>query len=199
MKLEPEDVLFSERVIFLTNSIDVHSVTYTIQQLLTLANDDPNKNILLCINNYGGGVSDAFSLINVMEAIKPEVYTLAYGCVFSAASLVYAAGDYRYSLPSSVFMIHLPVMSFEDVTLNTTSSIMNVCKFEEERMVRLYQEASDFSRDEIFSHGDNYFKAPYGKKRGFVDKIIKTLPAKLSTLLKPQQARETYGKHIIGA
>jgi len=66
------------------------------------------QSIRILISSGGGDTSSAFTAYNILRNLPVEIETFNNGRVDSAAILLYAAGDRRYSLPGpgTRFLIH---------------------------------------------------------------------------------------------
>ena len=71
--------LFHERVIVLGDELDQAGGNRLIAQLLTLAADDPRRDIRFWINSPGGSVPAMLAIMDVMRAIPNDVATIAVG------------------------------------------------------------------------------------------------------------------------
>ena len=103
--------LLNDRVVFLAQPIDDTIASLVIAQLLHLAAEDPDKDIMLYINSPGGSVTSALAIYDTMQYIKPDVVTICIGMAASAAALLLTAGaaGKRYALPNSEVLIHQPL------------------------------------------------------------------------------------------
>jgi ATP-dependent protease ClpP protease subunit len=63
-------------------------------------------NVTILIASPGGDTASAFAAYNVLRSMPLEVTTFNVGNVDSAAILLYCAGQKRYSLPATRFLIH---------------------------------------------------------------------------------------------
>lgn len=67
--------------------------------------------LLVYIDSEGGCVYSAQRIVSLLDELKERsvrVITINVQKTFSAAVLVFAAGNRRYTLPNSVFMVHKP-------------------------------------------------------------------------------------------
>lgn len=84
------------------------------EQILNVNREDNSlpleerKPIWLYINSPGGDVTEGFALVSVIKLSKTPVYTINVGEWSSMAFLIGIAGKRRFSLPSSIFMMHEP-------------------------------------------------------------------------------------------
>jgi len=100
--------LLKDRIIFISGTFNQEMADNTVAQLLFLEANDPDKDIYLYINSGGGELSAMFAIYDTMNYIKPEIVTVGYGIVASAASFILAAGTKgkRNALPNTEIMIH---------------------------------------------------------------------------------------------
>lgn len=102
--------LLKNRIIFIGNAITDAVCNLVIAQLLFLEQEDPDKDIDIYINSWGGSTSDGLAIYDCMQLVKPEVSTICMGMAGSAAAILLAGGakGKRFSLPFSRIMIHQP-------------------------------------------------------------------------------------------
>ena len=100
--------LFHERVIVLGDELDQAGGNRLIAQLLTLAADDPRRDIRLFINSPGGSVPAMLAIMDVMRAIPNDVATVAIGWAASAGQFLLTAGTpgKRLALPHARVLMH---------------------------------------------------------------------------------------------
>lgn len=105
-----EERSYAARRIFLWGQIDDASARHVIERLLAFDAEDPESDILLVINSPGGLNTSGFSILDVMEAVRPDVATLCMGLAASFGALLLACGSpgKRYALPHARIMIHQP-------------------------------------------------------------------------------------------
>jgi ATP-dependent Clp protease protease subunit len=100
--------MLKDRIIFITNSIDMDMANEIVAQLLFLESDSPEKDICIYINTPGGRIDAMYAIYDTMMYIKPDIITVGFGEVMSAGTFLIAAGTKgkRYALPNTQFMIH---------------------------------------------------------------------------------------------
>lgn len=100
--------LFYHRVIVLGEELDQQGGNRLCAQLLTLAADDPKRDIRFWINSPGGSVPAMLAIMDVMRAIPNDVSTVAIGMAASAGQFLLSAGTpgKRYALPHSRILLH---------------------------------------------------------------------------------------------
>lgn len=100
--------LFHERIIVLGDELDQAGGNRLIAQLLTLAADDPRRDIRFWINSPGGSVPAMLAIMDVMRAIPNDVATIAVGWAASAGQFLLTAGTpgKRFALPHARVLMH---------------------------------------------------------------------------------------------
>jgi ATP-dependent Clp protease, protease subunit len=95
-------------VIVLGDELDQAGGNRLIAQLLTLAADDPRRDIRLFINSPGGSVPAMLAIMDVMRAIPNDVATIAIGWAASAGQFLLTAGTpgKRLALPHARVLMH---------------------------------------------------------------------------------------------
>ena len=69
---------------------------------------DPRDTLTLFINSPGGSVTDGWAIIDVMEASRVDIQTVALGCIASMGVLIFVAGTKgkRIMAPKTAVMTH---------------------------------------------------------------------------------------------
>lgn len=117
--------LLKERIIFLGEDVNEHTANLIIAQMIHLAYEDSQKDIMVYINSPGGNVYDGLAILDTMNYIKPDVQTIGIGMQASMGAILLSSGTKgkRFVLPSSRIMIHQPrggtqgVMTDMEITL----------------------------------------------------------------------------------
>jgi len=100
--------MLKDRIIFVTDSINMPMANEIVAQLLFLESDSTDKDICMYINTPGGRIDAMYAIYDTMSYIKPDIITVGFGEVMSAGTFLIAAGTKgkRYALPNTQFMIH---------------------------------------------------------------------------------------------
>ncbi|HEY0252882.1 MAG TPA: ATP-dependent Clp endopeptidase proteolytic subunit ClpP [Kofleriaceae bacterium] len=103
--------LLKDRIVFLGQEIDSGLANVITAQLLFLASEDPEKDIMLYINSPGGEVTAGLMIYDTMQFLGCDVATVCTGQAASMASFLLAAGTKgkRQILPHASVMIHQPL------------------------------------------------------------------------------------------
>ncbi len=101
-------LLLKERIVFLGTPIDAMVANVIIAQLLYLAREDDEKDIMMYINSPGGSVTAGLAILDTMHLIRPDVQTLCMGMAASMGTVMLTAGakGKRFALPNSTIHLH---------------------------------------------------------------------------------------------
>lgn len=102
--------LLKDRIVFLGTAIDDDVANEVVAQLLYLAADDAEKDIILYINSPGGSVTAGLAIYDTMQYVPCDVQTVCIGQAASMGAVLLCAGadGKRQILPHSRVMIHQP-------------------------------------------------------------------------------------------
>jgi ATP-dependent Clp protease protease subunit len=168
--------LLESRIVMLDGSIDSHTASITIAQLLFLESRSKDD-ITMYINSPGGSVTDGLAIYDTMQYIGCDISTVVTGMAASMGSVLLAAGTAgkRFALPNSQIMIHQPLISgglsgqCTDIQIHAE----NLAKTRN----RLEQILANHSRRTIADihaacERDNYLSADDAVKFGLIDSVI---------------------------
>lgn len=104
------------RKLWLTGEVTEASVQAIVDKIMEINKDDDEKRkdysdwvsepIWLFINTFGGVCYDSFGLVDIMQASRAPVYTVAIGKCMSSGLLIYIGGKQRFTGPNTTFMFH---------------------------------------------------------------------------------------------
>ena len=169
--------LLSQRIIFLGSEVRDENANAICAQMLLLAAEDPEKDIMLYINSPGGSVTAGMAIYDTMQFIEPNVGTVAMGLAASMGQFLLCAGarGKRYALPHSRIMMHQPLGGMG----GTASDI----KIQAEQIVHIKkqmagliafhtgQDVETITRD---SDRDRWFTADHAQEYGQVDHVVRS-------------------------
>jgi len=167
--------LLTQRRIFLNGRVDDKSAHTLVGKMLFLDAADPTKPIVMYINSGGGVVTSGLAIYDVMQHVRPPVYTVCLGHAESMAAVLLCAGEkgHRYALPNSRIMIHQP---HHVVSGQTTDIIIKAKKAEHTRetLSAIIQAHSGKGEGEVNAalERDTYMTASEAKKFGIVDHTV---------------------------
>lgn len=101
-------LLLKERIVFLGTPIDAMIANIVIAQLLYLAREDDEKDIMMYINCPGGSVTAGLAIYDTMNLIRPKVSTVCIGLAASMGTVLLTSGarGKRFALPNSTIHLH---------------------------------------------------------------------------------------------
>jgi ATP-dependent Clp protease protease subunit len=101
-------LLLKERIVFLGTPIDAMIANIIIAQLLYLAREDDEKDIMMYINCPGGSVTAGLAIYDTMNLIQPNVATVCIGLAASMGTVLLCSGTKgkRVCLPNATVHLH---------------------------------------------------------------------------------------------
>ena len=165
--------LLSQRRVFLNGRVDDKSAHSVIGKLLFLDAVDHEKPIILYINSGGGVVTSGLAIYDVMQHVRPPVYTVCLGHAESMAAVLLSAGErgHRYALPNARVMIHQP---HHVISGQTTDIIIKASKAERTRgsLSAIIQKHTGKGAEEVEAalERDTYMTAEEAVAFGIVDR-----------------------------
>lgn len=101
-------LLLKERIVFMGTAIDAMVANVIIAQLLYLAREDDDKDIMMYINCPGGSVTAGLAIYDTMRLIRPAVSTVCIGLAASMGTVLLTSGTpgKRYALPHATVHLH---------------------------------------------------------------------------------------------
>ncbi|PSK98536.1 ATP-dependent Clp protease proteolytic subunit ClpP [Murinocardiopsis flavida] len=169
--------LLHGRIVVLGEQVDDAIANRICGQLLLLAEEDPKRDITLCINSPGGSVSAGMAIYDTMRFIPNDVSTLAMGFAASMGQFLLCAGTAgkRYTLPHARIMMHQPSGGLNGTAADISIQAENLA-YTKETMQRLIAEHTGQSREVIAEdqRRDRWFTAEQAKEYGFVDRVVES-------------------------
>ena len=109
---QSENKLLEKRVIFVSEAINSTVAKRVVSNLLSLDSQDSNTPIYLYLNSPGGEVNSGFAIYDTMRFIGSEVRVVCTGLTASIATIMLlgAPRQHRYTMPSTRFLIHQPLI-----------------------------------------------------------------------------------------
>ena len=84
--------LLRERIIWLGSEVRDENANAICAQMMLLAAEDPDKDILLYINSPGGSITAGMAIYDTMQYIQPDVATVAMGMAASMGQFLLSSG-----------------------------------------------------------------------------------------------------------
>jgi ATP-dependent Clp protease protease subunit len=174
--LKLDDVLFSQRKLFLTEDVNVDTTSELIKQFLYLDSVAPDKEITFYINSPGGEVNAGLCLYNVIRNCKAPITTVCTGTAASMGAILFMAGGKRKMLADSLIMIHDPSTYFrmQHAKVGYVQNVLDNLLALKERLAGIIAERSGHTIDEIYEKTckDTYFSADEAIKFGLATEKI---------------------------
>jgi ATP-dependent Clp protease protease subunit len=172
-------LLLKERIVFLGTPIDDQIANLIIAQLLYLAREEPERDIMMYINSPGGYVNAGLAIYDTMQLIQPDVSTTCVGMAASMGAVLMAggAGQKRYTLPNSTIMIHQAAGGFEGTAADIEIRAREILRLQQRiKEILAYHTGQPMDRIARDMDRDFFMSADAAKEYGLVDEIIGTTP-----------------------
>lgn len=175
--LTPEDLLFTNREIFLTTKVDSDTANELIKQLMILEKLDNTEEITLYINSPGGEVVSGLAVYDYIQLMKAPVRTVCIGTAASMGAILFLAGRKREMLSHTRLMIHDPAYGGGDMAGKKPHELqmyLDKLKQSQEIIAGIIAEKTGKSLEEVYekTREDSYFNAveaiDYGLATGIV-------------------------------
>jgi ATP-dependent Clp protease protease subunit len=101
-------LLLKERIVFMGTPIDAMVANVIIAQLLYLAREDDEKDIMMYVNCPGGSVTAGLAIFDTMNLVRPAVSTVCIGLAASMGTVLLCSGTKgkRFALPNATVHLH---------------------------------------------------------------------------------------------
>lgn len=172
-------LLLKERIVFLGTGIDDTVANLVIAQLLYLAREDPDRDVMMYINSPGGYVNAGLAIYDTMQLIQPAVSTTCVGMAASMGAVLLCGGakGKRYSLPNSTIMIHQAAGGFEGTAADIEIRAREILRLQQRiKEILAYHTGQDINRIARDMDRDFFMSAEMAKDYGIVDEIIGKTP-----------------------
>lgn len=168
------------RSMVVTGPVDEDMSSAITRNLLMFNAEDPETPIAMYINTYGGTAHDMLAIYDVMQFIKPPVYTIGCGKVMSAGVLLLAAGEpgHRYALPHTSIMIHRvrggAAGTVEDI--ESSGDHMKQLQAISETLLKKHTKITKKQMTGFMSGADSYLMPKEAKAAGIIDHVSAVTP-----------------------
>ena len=167
--------LLEDRVIFITDEINMQTANAIVAQLLYLESKDSTKDICIYINSPGGMVTAGFAIYDTMQYIKCDVSTICIGMAASMGAFLLAGGTKgkRFALKNSEIMIHQPLGGVSgqatDIKIHADHIIKTKHKLNSILAQNTGKSLQEVERD---TERDNYLSSEEALEYGLIDGIF---------------------------
>jgi ATP-dependent Clp protease protease subunit len=168
--------LLKDRIIFLGEEVNEHSMNLCIMQMLFLDREDSHLPIEFYINSPGGSVVDGLALYDVMHTISAPVNTTCVGTAASMGAILLCGGTgNRSALPHSRIMIHQVSSGYRGTAADINIQVKETNKLYDQLLeilsVKSGQTVKKLRND---CDRDYYMSAEEAKAYGLIDTVIST-------------------------
>jgi ATP-dependent Clp protease protease subunit len=167
--------LLKDRIVFLGTAIDDDVANDVVAQLLYLAADDGEKDIILYINSPGGSVTAGLAIYDTMQFVPCDVQTVCIGQAASMGAVLLCAGaeGKRQILPHSRVMIHQPHGGAGGTSADIEIQAKEIMGLKR-RLNQIIAKHSKKDVDQVERDGDrdNFMSAQEAIAYGLVDKLV---------------------------
>lgn len=178
--------LLRDRIVFLGTEIDENIADAIVAQLLFLDAEDPERDIQLYINSYGGSpqaglmaIYASMAIYDTMQQIRPDIITICYGIAAGVSALLLAAGTpgKRMALPNSRMMVEQPIGGAQgqavDIEIQAKEILYHKRTLNE---LLAYHTGQPLEKIEADTERDFYMSAEEAKSYGLIDQVILRQP-----------------------
>ena len=160
----------------LFNDINDDLACSVIAQLLYLESIDPEKDICIYVNSYGGSVSAGLGIYDTIRKLKCDVSTVCVGMAASMGAFLLAAGTKgkRYALENSQIMMHQILGGAQGQASDILIESKHMLRLKR-RMNEILAKNTGHTPEEIEQDTDrnNWMFPEDALEYGVIDKIIK--------------------------
>ncbi len=169
--------LLKDRIIFITDAIDMNVANTVIAQLLFLQSDDSKKDISLYLNTPGGSIDSGMAIYDTMQHIKCPVSTICVGLAASMGAVLLAGGEKgkRFALEHSNILIHQPLGfgiegQASDIEIHAKHILKN-----KDMLYKVLAKDTGQKLEKIQSDSDrdHYMTSEEALEYGIIDKILR--------------------------
>ncbi|GAA1348809.1 ClpP family protease [Saccharothrix algeriensis] len=166
---------FSRRVLVLDGVLDDDNGTVLATQLLSLAGEDPGKDIALWIHSPGGSVPAMLAIRDVMRLVPCDVATLALGLACSAGQFLLSAGTpgKRFALPHARILMHQGSAGIGGSAVEVEVQADDL-RHTRDTVIGLIAQDTGQPIERVFADSlhDRWFTTEQAREYGFIDHVV---------------------------
>ncbi|MCR1781990.1 ATP-dependent Clp protease proteolytic subunit [Nocardioides carbamazepini] len=167
--------LLQQRVLVLDGALDDDNGVLLTTQLVALAADDPNADIVLWIHSPGGSVPAMLAIRDVMRLVPCDVATLALGIACSAGQFLLSSGTRgkRRALPHARVLMHQGSAGIAGTAVDIELQAQDL-RHTRDTVLALIAEDTGQPLERVFEDSlhDRWYSAQQALEYGFVDEIV---------------------------
>lgn len=185
--LMPEDLLFTNREIFLTTEVNSDTANNLLKQLMVLEKLDNTAEITLYINSPGGEVVSGLAVYDYIQLMKAPLKTVCIGTAASMGAILFLAGKKREMLAHTRLMIHDPAYGGGDMAgkkPHELQSYVDKLKQSQEIIARIIADKTGKTMEEIYetTRDDSYFNAKEALEYGLATGVVSHINSNMAFL-----------------
>jgi ATP-dependent Clp protease, protease subunit len=167
--------LHEQRILVLDGPLDDDNGTLLATQLMTLAIDDPGRDIALWIHSPGGSVPSMLAIRDTMRLVPCDVSTLVLGIACSAGQFLLSAGTpgKRRAMPHARVLMHQGSAGIAGVAVDIELQA-NDLRHTRDTVLGLIAEDTGQPFERVFEDSlhDRWYSAREALDYGFIDKVV---------------------------
>ncbi|MEU7528287.1 ATP-dependent Clp protease proteolytic subunit [Saccharothrix sp. NPDC042600] len=168
----------AQRVLVLDGPLDDDNGTVLATQMLSLAGEDPTKDIALWIHSPGGSVPSMLAIRDVMRLVPCDVATLALGLACSAGQFLLSAGTpgKRFALPHARILMHQGSAGISGSAVEVQVQADDL-RHTRDTVLGLIAQDTGQPVERIFADSlhDRWFTTEQAREYGFIDHVVQSL------------------------
>lgn len=178
-RISPDDVLFTNREIFITDEVNADTCHKLLKELMTLEKLDSDKEVTIYINSPGGDVDSGLAVFDYMQLMKSPIKTVCIGTAASMGAMLFLAGDTREMLAHSRIMIHDPAYGGGNMAGKKPHELqymVDKLKQTQEVLAGIIAEKTGRPIKEVYkkTKQDSYFNAKEAIEYGLATGVVET-------------------------
>ncbi|SEG83611.1 ATP-dependent Clp protease, protease subunit [Saccharopolyspora kobensis] len=166
---------FGQRVLVLDGVLDDDNGTVLATQMLSLASEDPGRDIALWIHSPGGSVPAMLAIRDVMRLVPCDVATLALGLACSAGQFLLSAGTpgKRFALPHARILMHQGSSGIGGSAVEVEVQADDL-RHTRDTVLGIIAEDTGQPVERIFTDSlhDRWFTTEQAREYGFIDHVV---------------------------
>ena len=157
------------------NPISVERIRAGILSVVQNINHENIDHLYFLFSSNGGCVTSGIELFNFLKALSIKITMHNTGTVDSIATVVFLAGEQRYSTEHSSFLLHGVTVNLNSTSLklNTLKELVSQVERDEEKIISVYCKNSELTEEiakKLFTQGQS-IDLLYAKKIGIISDI----------------------------
>lgn len=168
--------LYQDRIIFIDGDITSERANSVVMQLLWLKADNPDKDIDIYINSFGGCVYSGYAIKDVIHSLDCKVNTYGVGTCMSMGGYLLSCGTgVRSATKNCRIMLHA-VSSHSQGTIHDIEVDFKETKYLHDKIIQDVLESSKgkLDKDTLLekTQRDWYMSPEEAIKFGIIDKVV---------------------------